>query len=215
MNHTTQYDGLIFDLDGTLWDSTQTIANAWNAAIAQFDFVNTTLTREDIRGIAGMPYDAIYQKLFPRLDTAQRQELQKTAAKLELEYLSKQGGEAYPQLQETLALLQQKYKLFIVSNCQSGYIEAFLQYFNLQDYFSDIACYGDKNLSKGENIMAVIQRNDLQRPVYIGDTQGDFDASVKAQVSFILASYGFGEVKAEVVHIAALAELQKLVKAEV
>ncbi|ARS36136.1 HAD family hydrolase [Pontibacter actiniarum] len=211
MNPTTSYDSLIFDLDGTLWDSTQTIADAWNAAINQFDFVDNNLTREDIRNIAGMPYDAIYEKLFPGLSTEQRQELQKTAAELELEYLYKQGGEPYPQLRQTLELLQPKYKLCIVSNCQSGYIEAFLQYFDLQSYFTDIACYGDKSLSKGENIRAVVQRNNLQRPVYIGDTQGDYDASVKAQVPFILAAYGFGEVQAEVPAIAALADLQELV----
>ncbi|WP_276496836.1 HAD family hydrolase [Pontibacter litorisediminis] len=206
----TQYDGLIFDLDGTLWDSTQTIAEAWNAAAAQFDFVDLTLSQEDIRNIAGMPYDAIYQKLFPNLNLEQRQQLQQTAAKLELEYLQEKGGELYPALRETLEQLQAKYKLFIVSNCQSGYIETFLQYFDLQPYFTDIACYGDKSLPKSENIRAVVQRNQLQRPVYIGDTQGDYSASVQADVPFILAQYGFGEVQAEVEQIAQFSDLQKL-----
>lgn len=215
MIDTTTYDGLIFDLDGTLWDSTQTIADAWNAAIAQFDFVDITLTREDISGIAGMAYDAIYEKLFPSISVEQRRELQQTAANMELEYLHRKGGELYPALKETLESLQQKYKLFIVSNCQSGYIEAFLQYYSLQPYFTDIACYGDQSLPKSENIRAVVQRNNLQNPVYIGDTQGDYDASQGAQVPFILASYGFGEVQAEVPRISSLSDLQKLVKAEV
>lgn len=212
MNHIPQYDGLIFDLDGTLWDSTQTIADAWNAAAAQFDFVDLTLTREDIRNIAGMQYDAIYQKLFPNLNLEQRKQLQATAARIELEYLQQKGGELYPQLQETLKLLQPKYKLFIVSNCQSGYIETFLQYFDLQPYFTDIACYGDQSLPKSENIRAVVQRHNLQQPVYIGDTQGDYSASVQAGVPFILARYGFGEVQAEVEQIERLSDLQKLVQ---
>ncbi|OKL39898.1 HAD family hydrolase [Pontibacter flavimaris] len=210
----TRYDGLIFDLDGTLWDSTQTIAEAWNAASAQFDFVDLTLAREDIRGIAGMPYDAIYQKLFPGLNQEQRQQLQQTAAKLELQYLQERGGELYPHLQETLELLQAEYRLFIVSNCQSGYIETFLQHFDLQSYFTDIACYGDQRLPKSENIRAVVQRHHLQQPVYIGDTQGDYNASEQAGVPFILARYGFGEVEAQVPGIASLAELQELVQVE-
>ncbi|WP_266202541.1 HAD family hydrolase [Pontibacter kalidii] len=210
----TQYDSLIFDLDGTLWDSTQTIADAWNAASAQFDFVDLTLTRQDIRNIAGMPYDAIYLKLFPSLNQEQRQQLQKTAARLELEYLQEKGGELYPQLQETLEMLQPKYKLFIVSNCQSGYIETFLQFFGLQPYFTDIACYGDQRLPKSENIRSVVQRHHLQRPVYIGDTQGDYSASEQAGVPFILARYGFGEVEAQVPGMESLAELQGLVQAE-
>lgn len=210
----TRYDGLIFDLDGTLWDSTQTIAEAWNAASAQFDFVDLTLTQEDIRGIAGMPYDAIYQKLFPGLSQEQRQQLQQTAARLELQYLQERGGELYPHLQEMLELLQSTYKLFIVSNCQSGYIETFLQHFDLQAYFTDIACYGDQRLPKSENIRAVVQRHHLQRPVYIGDTQGDYSASEQAGVPFILARYGFGTVEARVPGIASLAELQELVQVE-
>ncbi len=207
----TRYDSLIFDLDGTLWDSTQTIADAWNEASSQFNFVDLHLTRQDIRNIAGMPYDEIYQKLFPDLNLEQREQLQGKAARLELAYLQERGGELYPQLQETLELLQTAYNLFIVSNCQSGYIETFLQYYNLQSYFTDIACYGDQSLPKSENIRAVVQRHNLQRPVYIGDTQGDYAASVQAGVPFILARYGFGKVEAEVPGIDALTELQELV----
>lgn len=207
----TRFDSLIFDLDGTLWDSTQTIADAWNDASSQFDFVDLQLTRQDIRNIAGMPYDEIYHKLFPDLNLEQREQLQRTAAKLELAYLQERGGELYPQLQETLELLQPTYNLFIVSNCQSGYIETFLQYYGLQSYFTDIACYGDQSLPKSENIRAVVQRHNLQRPVYIGDTQGDYAASVQAGVPFILARYGFGEVQAEVPSVDALTELQELV----
>lgn len=209
------YDGLIFDLDGTLWDSTQTIADAWNAAIAQFDFVDQQLSRQDIRNIAGMPYDAIYDKLFPGLGASERQQLQQVAARLELQYLREKGGELYPSLRETLERLQPNYSLFIVSNCQSGYIETFLEFYDLQAYFTDIACYGDRSLSKAENIQAVVQRHNLQRPVYVGDTQGDYDASVKAGVPFILADYGFGQVQAEVQQLRAFADLQEMINAKV
>lgn len=87
-----------------------------------------------------------------------------------------------------------------------------MQYFDLQPYFTDIACYGDQSLPKSENIRAVVQRHNLQQPVYIGDTQGDYSASVQAGVPFILARYGFGEVQAEVEQIERLSDLQKLVQ---
>ena len=44
----------------------------------------------------------------------------------ENEYLSIHGGTLYPGLEDTLKELKKNYRLFIVSNCQSGYIEAFL-----------------------------------------------------------------------------------------
>ncbi|GAB3820078.1 HAD family hydrolase [Pontibacter rugosus] len=211
MNNTRNYDGLIFDLDGTLWDSTQTIADAWNAAASKFDFMDTGIHRDDIRRTAGMPYDAIYDKLFPSLNNEQREQLRAESGKLELAYLQKQGGILYPELEQTLKQLQTKYKLYIVSNCQSGYIEIFLKYNKLESYFTDIACFGDKRLPKGENIKQLVERNKLQQPVYIGDTQGDYDASVKAGTPFILAAYGFGEVDTEVESINSFAELQELI----
>lgn len=208
MNKTT--DGIIFDLDGTLWDCTPAIAEAWNAAIDQFDFVDKKLTADDIRNVAGMPHDDIYEKLFPELNQEQRQKLQKVSDKLQAEKLEEKGGELYPRVKETLEQLQQNYKLFIVSNCQVGYIDNFLEFHQLQHFFTDHACYGDKNRPKWENIRAVIERNDLKEAVYIGDTKGDYEASQQAEVPFVFAAYGFGEVTADVQSIHVFADLKKL-----
>ncbi|PRY03995.1 phosphoglycolate phosphatase [Pontibacter ummariensis] len=209
MNNTTT-DGLIFDLDGTLWDSTQTVADAWQAAIEDLPYVDRTVTKEDVAGIAGMPYDAIYEKLFPKLNKEQRQELMERCAKEELEYLHKKGGQLYEGLEETLTYLQNKgYKLFIVSNCQRGYIEGFLEFHGLQRYFDDHLCFGDDHKPKGKNIRAIIERNGLKQAVYIGDTKGDYDASQVGEVPFVFARYGFGTVEAEVKTIDQLADLKK------
>lgn len=45
---------------------------------------------------------------------------------------------------------------------------------------------------KAENIELLVRRNRLASPVYVGDTQGDADASREAGVPFIFAAYGFG-----------------------
>ncbi|MFD3001789.1 HAD family hydrolase [Pontibacter toksunensis] len=208
MKQTT--DGIIFDLDGTLWDCTPAIAEAWNAAIDQFDFVDKKLTADDIRNVAGMPHDAIYDKIFPDLSVEQRRELQKVSDKLQMENLKEKGGELYPQLEETLEQLQEKHRLFIVSNCQVGYIDNFLEFHKLQHFFTDHACFGDKNQPKGENIKDVIRRNNLKSAVYVGDTKGDYEASEVAEVPFVFAKYGFGEVAADVQTIDTFADLRKL-----
>ena len=209
MNQKT--DGLIFDLDGTLWDSTQAVADAWQASISKLDYVDRTVTQEDVRAIAGMPYDAIYDKLFPSLDKSQRQELMDLCAEEELRHLKAEGGYLYDGLEETLSYLQdKKYKLFIVSNCQVGYIDIFLEYHNMQRFFTDHGCFGDFHKPKGENIKDIIQRNNLQAAVYVGDTKGDYEASRQAGVPFIYARYGFGEVATDVPSIDQLADLRKL-----
>lgn len=109
-----------------------------------------------------------------------------------------------------LESLSQKYKLFIVSNCQEGYIEAFYNYHQLETYFIDYENPGRTGLSKGENIKLIIERNQLKSPVYIGDTLGDQQAAKAAGIPFVYANYGFGEVEEYDYIIHSLRELQTI-----
>src|SRR5258707_9655497 len=121
-----KFDSIIFDLDGTLWDSSNNVALAWQQAIEQVDYVDEVMTVEKVRSITGLAYNVIFDKLFPYLDAEKRTDLMAICAKVELEILHTRGGELYPSLDETLDYLASKYRLFIVSNCQRGYIEVFL-----------------------------------------------------------------------------------------
>ena len=189
-----KFDSIIFDLDGTLWDSTANVALAWQHAINQVDYLNEDMTVDRVRSITGMTYDAIFDKLFPTLSDEQRKEVQALCAVSELEILHKKGGELYPELEETLKYLGTKYKLYIVSNCQSGYIEVFLDLNNMQPYFLAHQCFGTKGNPKADNIKDIVNDHGLQAPVYVGDTMGDYTSATKAGVPFIFASYGFGVV---------------------
>ena len=189
-----KYDSIIFDLDGTLWDSTGVVAEAWQAAKEQVDFIKEDVTADMVKGITGMTYKAIFEKLFPYLTDEKREEYKAIAAKYELEILHTKGGQLYPQLEETLKYLSAKYKLYIVSNCQSGYIEVFFKTSGLEKYFLGHQCYGTKNMPKADNIKDIVKDHDLKAPVYVGDTMGDYNAAVGAGVPFIFAAYGFGKV---------------------
>jgi phosphoglycolate phosphatase len=189
-----KFDSIIFDLDGTLWDSTNNVAKAWQQAKEEVDYVPDDFTQETIRSITGMTYKAIFEKLVPYLDEEKRNEFKALCAKYELETLYTKGGELYPELDTTLKYLRSKYKLFIVSNCQSGYIEVFFKISGIEHYFSGHQCYGAKSQPKSENIKDIVNDHQLTAPVYIGDTMGDYEAATKAGVPFIFAAYGFGVV---------------------
>jgi phosphoglycolate phosphatase len=190
-----KFDSIIFDLDGTLWDSTGNVAVAWQSAVDKVDYVDEAMTREKIRAVTGMAYNVIFDTMFPYLDNEKRTELMDICAKSELEILHTKGGELYPALDETLGYLAGKYKLFIVSNCQSGYIEVFLKISQMGHYFTGHQCYGTKSNPKAENIKDIVNDYQLNAPVYLGDTMGDYDSAAKAGVPFIFANYGFGVVE--------------------
>jgi len=205
------FDSIIFDLDGTLWDSTGNVAIAWQTAVEQVDYVDEKMTREKIRAVTGMAYNVIFDTMFPYLDTEKRTELMEICAKSELEMLHNQGGDLYPGLNETLDYLAGKYKLFIVSNCQSGYIEVFLKISQMGHYFMGHQCYGTKGNPKADNIKDIVNDHQLNAPVYVGDTMGDYTSATKAGVPFIFADYGFGLVESgQVATISSFGELVQI-----
>ncbi|HWD89803.1 MAG TPA: HAD family hydrolase [Mucilaginibacter sp.] len=190
-----KFDSIIFDLDGTLWDSTGNVALAWEKARQQVDYVDVPVTVESVRAVTGMAYDLIFEMLLPDMEAAKRDHFKAICAKSEIDTLDALGGDMYPGLEETIKYLASKYKLYIVSNCQNGYIETFLSHCPVADYFLGHQCYGTKGQPKAENIKDIVKDHDLKAPVYVGDTTGDRDSAAKAGVPFIFASYGFGKVE--------------------
>ena len=188
-------DGLIFDLDGTLWDSTETVARAWSLALKKLGAPHREITADEIAGMMGKPHREIYRAMFPGLDQAEQERRMLACYVEEEKQLHRTGGNLYPGVAEGLSRLSPRYPLFIVSNCQQGYIESFLGWSGLGGHFTDFECHGNTGLDKGDNLKQVRQRNRLRRPVYIGDTQSDQDAALQGGMPFIHAGYGFGKVR--------------------
>ncbi|MCB2298176.1 HAD family hydrolase [Clostridium tagluense] len=189
-------DSIIFDLDGTLWDSTDTVLKAWDMVCQNNKEIRSPITREVMQSIMGLQVKQIGAKLFPYLEEAGQTKILQLCCEEERKLLLKEGGMLYKDLESILQTLSKSYSLFIVSNCQCGYIEVFLEYHKLGKYFKDFECAGNLSLVKGENIKVITKRNNLEHPVYVGDTQGDCDAAKLANIPFVFASYGFGEVDA-------------------
>ncbi len=190
-----QFDSIIFDLDGTLWNATNGILETWNKTISRFSEVEKPLTIADIEGVMGLALKDLSLKLFPYLDVETRLKIASHCLKEECELLQKQHTILYDGLEKTLSKLSKNYKLFIVSNCQCGYIEAFFDFHGYGKYFQDFENAERTGLSKGENIKLIIERNNLKSPIYVGDTTGDLAAAKHARIPFVYAAYGFGEVK--------------------
>lgn len=193
-NHM-KFDGIIFDLDGTLWDTVHEICETWNLVLEKHPHISKTVTEKELRSTMGLPIDKIGERLFPMVSKKMQLQLLDECGELEISYLNEHGGTLYADLEPVLKQLSEKYPLFIVSNCQCGYIESFLNAHHMKKYFKDYECFGNTGLSKGENNCLVIERNQLQHAVYVGDTQGDADSAKFANIPFIYAAYGFGAVE--------------------
>lgn len=204
--------GIIFDMDGTLWDSSTEVAFSWSKAIESSSITNRSLTKEDLMSVMGKPMDELMAALFPELTAEKQRELLNLCGEVENQYLKEYGAKLYPGVEKTLADLSEDYFLAIVSNCQCGYIEAFLEHYGFGKYIGDIQCFGMNEVPKGENIRLVVERNGLEEAVYVGDIQGDYEASKMAGIGFIHAAYGFGEIEEDVPRIEHFGELPEVLK---
>ena len=210
---------LIFDLDGTLWDSGANVATSWNLVIQSPFWAEhlpgKSFTEKDIHSVMGRTMKDIADILFGELDKDMRPVLMKECEEAELDYISKHGGILYPLVRETLLELKQAgYTLAIVSNCQCGYIEAFLDSMDMRTLFADFEEWGRTRLLKEDNIKLVCERNSFSAgdALYIGDIQKDCDSAHAAGVGFVHAAYGFGTAEAPEFVINEFSQLKKILK---
>ncbi|EKQ56049.1 MULTISPECIES: HAD family hydrolase [unclassified Clostridium] len=203
--------GIIFDLDGTLWDASTQVVPAWNIVLNRHSELNKQITIDDMKGFMGKTIDAIAKIMFPEMDLEKSVKILKECCSEEQIYLCKHGGILYPKLEDTLKLLTKNYSLYIVSNCQDGYVQAFLDYHKLWSYFEDIEMSGRTGKCKGENIKIIIERNKLKESVYVGDTIGDLEGANYAGIPFIYAEYGFGKLDNVKYSISSISDITRII----
>ncbi len=210
-----QTDALIFDLDGTLWDTCATCARAWNHVLTRHGIRYRTMLEADVRAICGRTHEDAIATAFPGLSPADLEVVTRETMTEDNVWIAREGGMLYPGVIEVIPRLARRMPLFIVSNCQAGYIEVFLQYSGLAPHFADFECWGNTGRPKADNVAAVVARQKLQHPLFIGDTEGDREAALRNGLRFVHANYGFGQVASADAAIGSLQELERVVRRQV
>ena len=186
-------DSIILDVDGTIWNTTGIVAEAWNKVIDENFPQVPHVTAEILKGQFGKTMDVIADNLFGVLSADEKKVLmEKCCTGEQAALLENTTDITYKGVIETLQKLSKRVPLFIVSNCQKGYIELVIEKNGITDLIKDFECFGNTGNSKADNIKLIVERNELKNPVYVGDTQGDYEACIKAGVPFVWAAYGFG-----------------------
>ena len=204
-------DSLIFDIDGTLWDSRALVAEGYNIQLKQEGLQHLCVTAEDLKPLFGKVMTEIADVILASIDPKDRYDLMERCMETENNYLFENECKiGYPGVMETVAQLSKQYRLFIVSNSQCGYPELCMDKLGLTPYIEGHMCFGDTGTSKGKTIRTLMEKYNVQNCAYIGDTQGDYEATVEADVPFIWATYGFGTPDGYVAKIDKFEELLKL-----
>ena len=185
-------DAIFLDIDGTLWDSTHIVADAWNEVLKNKPEIDLVITSDLLKTLFGRPLPEIAAVIFEKFDKETQVKLIDECCEMEHKYLDAKPGIIFEGVVETIKELAKKYPVCIVSNCEAGYIELVCDKLGITDCITDSECPGYSGLGKGDNIKLVMERNNYKDIVYVGDTQGDYEATRKAGVPFVFCKYGFG-----------------------
>lgn len=188
-------DGIIFDIDGTIWNTTNVVERAWNKALDECGLSYAHVTAKQLQGLFGLPMMDIIDAILPNEPLEKKLEFKPLCYEYEDEFITRESGELYEGMVDTVKKLSETYNLYVVSNCQGGYIELMLEKTGMKSYFKDFTCPAYTDKFKADNIKIICERNGIKNPVYIGDTKMDANACKEAGVPFIFASYGFGKVE--------------------
>ena len=208
-----QTESLIFDIDGTLWDSRVVVAEGYNRYLVRIGHPELQVTADDLTALFGKTLEEIADRMLPCYEPPERYEVMRRCMDSEQAVMHRDPCQmAYPGVVEGLRRLAKTHRLFIVSNAEKGYPELLMEKLAVGELFEGCLCYGDTGLWKGETLKALMERHGIRSAVYIGDTQGDLEASRHAGLPFVWCRYGFGTPQEFDAAVDSFGELEKLVQ---
>lgn len=204
-------ESLIFDIDGTLWDSRALVAEGYNIQLQEEGLSHLSVDAERLKTLFGKVMTVIADELFPMFSPEERYALMERCMERENRYLAENECRiGYPGVAETMEALSKKYRLFIVSNSQQGYPDLCIEKLGLEKWIEGHLCFGDTGTSKGQTIRTLMKKYSIGSAVYIGDTQGDYEATLEAGIPFVWAAYGFDTPSGYSARIDAIGDLVRL-----
>ena len=202
-----RFDAVVLDIDGTLWDSRASVAEAWREVVAEARPGVPPPSMQALTSFFGKTLDENADGLFPEFPPQERLRWMRRCIDAEHAHLAVRPGVPYPGVRETCEALARRVPLLIASNCEKGYPAIAAAGCGITEFVRDSLCFGETGTPKSETIRAVCARNGVSAPVYVGDTAMDEEACRAAGVPFIHAAYGFGSASAPMASIRSFAEL--------
>lgn len=185
---------VIFDVDGTIWDASDQVARSWSKTLSNIAGEKVVIATEAMRKTMGLMMDEIAKIILPEsLGGLDRNALLERCMNEENAYLSEHPGVYYPGVAECIEHIAKHVKVYILSNAQTGYIEAMLANARFKPFIAGFACYGDQKLEKADNLAYLMKKEGIDEAVYVGDTAHDEEETHKAGLPFIHAAYGYGK----------------------
>lgn len=189
------YRAVIFDLDGTLFQTDSILVDAVNEICVQRGIV--PWEREKLMGLIGEPMVEICRLVFgSTLAIAEIEEIRSHIRGL-MQLNISQKGKLYDRTSEMLDKLQEEgYQLCICSNASVQHVEKVLSHFGYREKFK-IVKTRIEGFSKAQLIKQIMDELPSSKAIVVGDRHIDIEAAAEAGCLSIGVSYGYGNKESE------------------
>ncbi|MCE5194239.1 MAG: HAD-IA family hydrolase [Nitrospiraceae bacterium] len=182
---------IIFDLDGTLADSSMDITNALNFSLEHFNY--KPLTKDDVVKLVGDGLTRLVEKILGDKNAV----LKKDVLDRFLNYYSKHLSDNTKLYPGIITILEQldSYKKAVISNKMEFLSKRLLEQLNIIHFF-DIVIGSDSVSEKKPSplpIKKVLETLDVKpdEAVIVGDSDIDIQAGKRAGIKTIAVTYGY------------------------
>ena len=201
---------IIFDLDGTLWDATEITYKCVNYVLKKCGL--PLVSKEVIINTFGCSFEEAAENYMPKISKKSREKVMEKINMTTFKVIEQKGGaKLYMGIKPILKKLNTKYKLGIVSNGAEDYVKAFIDMSKTKDLFVDYIGTTDSGITKAKAIERMKKNNNAKYCIFVGDTEKDKEAALKADVGFIHARYGFQKDLESNYHISSFSEIEDVI----
>ncbi|EOI8555294.1 HAD family hydrolase [Campylobacter jejuni] len=183
---------ILFDLDGTLIDSTDAILNSFQGAFKALGL--TSKNNEEIKNLIGYPLEQMFRMLYPDKVNLSKEFVlayREIYAQIYLEQTT-----LLPKAKEALELGSEIADLGIVTTKGGKFTPILLDYLRVKKFFKTLITLEDVINPKPSSepiILALKGLNKTQENAYmIGDTILDIQAAISANITPLALTCGYG-----------------------
>ncbi len=192
----SQIKAIIFDLDGTLIDSVDDLANSVNYTLGRLDL--PLHTREEIKSFVG---DGV-QKLIKRSLGQTHMEKFDDAFAIFMKHYGAHCTDntvVYPEVAETISFLAEKYSLAVLTNKSATFSHRILTALKIDSYFKEVLG-GDSLPTKKPDPAGILYLADKwglapDQLVMVGDHATDIEVGQRAGCKTVFIEGGIGETR--------------------
>jgi phosphoglycolate phosphatase len=193
-------EAMIFDLDGTLFETETLLIPAYHAVFDQMRsegiYEGETPPEERILGSLGMLLEEIWKRVMPEADPSVHRRADTLLLIHQMERLKTGTGRLYVDVAGTLAALKERgIRLFIASNGLKDYVRLVPEHMGIASLFEHMYSAGEhETRSKVDLVRLLLDTHGIRSAWMVGDRSSDVEAGLKNGLTVIGCDYaGFGQ----------------------